>query len=54
MPDRVFILKQRRLWNTNTDWLTGRLDYGEDLGDRGKKQKMVGAGVKHGIKQRLD
>lgn len=48
MPDRVFIVQ-------DLDWdHAGRLDYGKDPGDRGKKQKMVGAGVKHGIKQRLD
>ena len=40
MPDRVFIVQE-------LDWdHDGRLDYGKDPGDRGKKQKIVGAGVK--------
>lgn len=40
MPDRVFIVQE-------LDWVhAGRLDYGKDPGDQGKKQKMVRAGVK--------
>ena len=40
MPDRVFIVQ-------DLDWdHAGRLDYGKDPGDREKKQKIVGAGVK--------
>jgi hypothetical protein len=40
MLDRVFIVQDLG-WNN-----AGRLDYGKDPGDRGKKQKMVGAEVK--------
>lgn len=40
MPDRVFFA-QDLSWDN-----AGQLDYGKDPGDRGKKQKMVGAGVK--------